>query len=416
MNQITKFTLGSVAILTASILPFSASYAGCGIEEGSVNIIANDFPALHAVVSAAEACAGDGVTFSKNHTAEHKDLIVPALTANPAEYTVAIVANGTLVSLMNEGLVRPLDDLVAKHGGALKKNQLITVDGKVMAVAFMANAQHLFYRDDVLQQAGVDVPGTYADLLAAAEAIKDKGLMEYPISGTYKAGWNLAEEFVNMYLGHGGDFFQAGSANPAINGEKGVATLNMMKALTEHMNPDFLTFDSNAVQAQWEAGDVALTNLWGSRAGAVLDDEGSTAEIIGATKFASAPAVAGGEGVASSLWWDGFTIATNASDADAEASFIAMMNGVSLSMAIANPEAATWLIDGTTPSVNSVGVAATAENGSEPYPMLPYMGLMHTALGNEIVEFLQGGESAEQALADVEAAYITAAKEGGFIN
>jgi len=120
--------------------------------------------------------------------------------------------------------------------------------------------------------------------------------------------------------------------------------------------------------------------------------------------------------VASSLWWDGFTIATNASDEDAEASFQAMMNGVSLSMAIANPSAATWLIDGAVPGPNSVGVAATAGSGADPYPMVPYMGLMHTALGNEIVEFLQGNESAEQALADVEAAYVTAAKEGGFIN
>ena len=34
---------------------------------------------------------------------------------------------------------------------------------------------------------------------------------------------------------------------------------------------------------------------------------------------------------------------------------------------------------------------------------------------SEIVDFLQGKESAEQALADVEAAYITVAKEKGFL-
>ncbi len=46
----------------------------------------------------------------------------------------------------------------------------------------------------------------------------------------------------------------------------------------------------------------------------------------------------------------------------------------------------------------------------------PYMGLMHTALGGELADFMQGKESAEQALADVEAAYIAAAKEKGFLN
>ena len=40
---------------------------------------------------------------------------------------------------------------------------------------------------------------------------------------------------------------------------------------------------------------------------------------------------------------------------------------------------------------------------------------MHGALGSEIVDFLQGKESAEQALADVEAAYTATAKEKGFL-
>ena len=41
---------------------------------------------------------------------------------------------------------------------------------------------------------------------------------------------------------------------------------------------------------------------------------------------------------------------------------------------------------------------------------------LHTALGNELADFMQGKESASQALSDVEAAYVAAAKEKGFIN
>ena len=188
------------------------AHAECGIEKGTVNILANDFPALHAVVKGAEACGGEGVTISKNHSKDHKDIMVAALTSNPSEYTSVVVANSTLVTLMNDGLVRPIDDLVAKHGGSLGKNQLITVDGKVMAVAFMANAQHLFYRSDVLEAAGVEVPETYEDVLAASKAIKDQGLMDHPFIGTFQSGWNLGEEFINMYMGTGADFFKAGTA------------------------------------------------------------------------------------------------------------------------------------------------------------------------------------------------------------
>ena len=47
--------------------------------------------------------------------------------------------------------------------------------------------------------------------------------------------------------------------------------------------------------------------------------------------------------------------------------------------------------------------------------MLPYAGLMHSAAGVEIVDFMQGKETAEQALAGLEAAYTTAAKEKGYL-
>ena len=93
-----------------------------------------------------------------------------------------------------------------------------------MAVAFMANAQHFFYRADILEKAGLEAPATYEEVLAAAQTIQDKNLVNYPLSGTYKAGWNLAEEFVNMYMGFRRKAFKSG-ASPNVNNEKGVKAL-----------------------------------------------------------------------------------------------------------------------------------------------------------------------------------------------
>ena len=411
MNMWKTTVLGSAM----AILSGTTAMAGCGIESGSVRLLSNDFPALHAVAAGAEACAGDGVEVTKNQTADHRDIQVAALTANPAQYTVAVVANSSIVPLLNDGLIRPLDDLVAEHGDQLLPTQLITIDGKVMAVAFMANAQHLCYRSDILEQVGADVPTTYEEVIAVAQAIRDAGIMENPYAMNTAAGWNLAEEFVNMYMGTGAPFFEAGSAAVSINNEHGVAALNMLKALNEYADPDFLTFDSNATQALWEGGELALSTMWGSRGGAILDDEGSSADVVGSTVLSAAPTFGGGSVPASTLWWDGFTIAANISDEDAEASFIAMMNGISTEMVQANNDKAVWLIDGYQPGPASAGVAATASAGAKPYPMLPYMGILHTVLGNELADFLQGNESAEQALADIEAAYTAAAKEQGFL-
>lgn len=400
-----------------SLAGTAAVQAGCGIDKGSVRIIGNEFKAIQLVAGRAGECAGDGVTVTQNLTKEHKDLQVAGLSGNPAEYTVAIVANSSIVPLLNDNLVRPLDDLVAKYGQNLKKNQLITIDGKIMAVAFMANAQHLVFRKDLLAKIGVDTPKTYEDMVAAAKMLRDKGIVKNPVGGAYSAGWGVAQEFNNMFIGHGGEFFKPGTAEPSVNNAKGVATLNMMKQLTDLMNPDFISHNNNETNAEWKAGNVALMNMWGSRAASLKSVENSTQAVVDGTDFAGAMNVAGGATPATTLWWDGWTIASNVTDEDAEASFIAMMHGVDpkLMESEANRGEAVWLIDGYVPSEKSKGVIASANAGAKPYPMRPYQGLLHTALGAELPDFLTGKESAEKTLADVEAAYVTAAKEKGYL-
>ena len=385
----------------------------CEID-ARVSVVGNEFPAIQTVGAGAQECSGAEV--STNLTADHQKINLAGMQGNPAEYTSAIVANSSIVALMNEDVIRPLDDLVAKHGDTLKKNQLITIDGKVMAVAFMANAQHLVYRSDVLEQIEMDVPKTYEDMLVAAKKIRDMGIMKNPLGGAYKAGWNLAQEFNNMYLGYNGTFFKEGSAEPSINSAEGVKTLEMMKALSEYMNPDFLTHDSNAANAEYRAGNVALMNMWGSRAATLVEAEGVSEEVKNGFAIAGPLTVGGGSTPASTLWWDGWTVSKNISDAEAEATFVALTHAIRPEML--NDETSTlavWLIDGYQPTDAAKGVFEAAQMNTIPYPMLPYIGLMHTALGAELSDYMQGKESAEQALADVEAAYTAAAKEKGFL-
>lgn len=402
-----------VALASAATLVAGSAWA-CEIT-ARVNIVGNEFPAIQRVGAGAQECAGAEV--STNLTADHQKINVAGMQGNPAEYTSAIIANSSIVALINEDVIRPLDDLVAKHGQGLQKNQLITIDGKVMAVAFMANAQHLVYRSDILSQIGVEPPKTYEEMLAAAKMIRDQGIMENPVGGAYAAGWNLAQEFNNMFLGFGGQHFAPGSAEPTVNSEAGIKALEMMKALSEYMNPDFLTHDSNATNAEYRAGNVALMNMWGSRAATLVTADGVPQEVIDGFAIAGPMTVGGGDTPASTLWWDGWTVAKNVSDAEAESTFIALTHAIRPEI-MGDEEArveAVWLIDGYEPTPAATGVFAAAQANTIPYPMLPYMGLMHTALGNELADFMQGKESAEQALKDVEAAYIAAAKEKGFL-
>ena len=70
MKMLSKITLTS----TFMCLLVHTTYAACGITSGSINILANDFPALRTYTDTAKACAGAGADFRVNHTSEHNNL------------------------------------------------------------------------------------------------------------------------------------------------------------------------------------------------------------------------------------------------------------------------------------------------------------------------------------------------------
>ncbi len=409
----TSFRLTLASALALAAAP---AFAQCAIEgAGSVRILANDFEALRVVTAGAQECASGAVEVTANNTTEHKNIQVPALTANPSEYTVAVVANNSIVPLLGGDLIRPLDDLVAQYGQQLTEQQLIRIDGQIMAIAFMANGQHLMMRRDLLEQAGVEPPTSWEEVMAAAQALRDQGLLENPLGASNAAGWDLAAEFVNLYLGTGAEFFEPGTADLAIDNDAGRLALSTMRDLQQYMSADNVTWDTNAIGQMWRDGQLALMNNWGSLAGSLIDPAQAQPEVVENTLFAAAPTVGGGTVPAAALWWDGFTIARNISDEDAAVSFQAMMYAIRPEVATANPNAAVWLIDGYEPGPAAVGVVANARGGARPYPRVPWMGLLHETLGNELADYIQGSEDADKALADIEAAYTAAARQAGYI-
>ncbi|HJO56679.1 MAG TPA: extracellular solute-binding protein [Nitrospinaceae bacterium] len=397
--------------LISTLFLFSGSvYAACSFSNSvPLKSLTAGFEAWKSVTTAMAECGNFTPELDQDFRKKQPD----AFAAKPALYQIGGVANSTMVPLLDAGTIRPLDGLVAKYGGHLKSNQMIKIEGKIMAIAMMVNAQHLMYREDILNNLGIAVPTTYGELISAAEKIQQAGVVDYPLGGTYKAGWNLAEEYVNMYLGFGGEFFGDGNT-PAINNLDGILTLETMKVLSQYMDPEYLVSDSTYVQKQFQQGKIAMANLWASRAGAM--DDAKESQVVGKVQFASAPAPTSGNRPASTLWWDGIVIAKNISDAEAEAAFRVAMEGLDRQMVQAHNEDAIWLIDGYSAGKAAKGASDTATNGAVPYPASKKMGLMHTALGNGIADFLTEKKDARTALADIETAYTTAAKEAGVMN
>jgi ABC-type glycerol-3-phosphate transport system substrate-binding protein len=400
-----------LALAGALALSASTAMAACAFEnEVPIKSLSAGFEAWKAVTDAMAECGNVQAELDQ----EFRTKQPAAFEADPSLYHIGGVSNGTITPLLNAGTIRPLDDLVEKFGQNLSDNQLIRVDGQIMAIAMMVNTQHLMYREDILSDLGLEVPQTYDEVLEVAAAIWEAGVVDYPLGATMQSGWNLAQDFNNMFLGYGGDFYNDDST-PAVNSEAGVRALETMKALTEYMDPEYLVGDSTYVQQQMQQGKIAMTNLWASRGGA-FDDEAES-DVVGLVAAAAAPVAMEGGPPATTLWWDGIVIAANIPDEEAEAAFRVAMEGLDREMVEANNDAAIWLIDGYQPSDMATGAIATATASPAPasYPSTSQMGLMHTALGNELPAFFTGERTAEEALAAVAEAYTAAAREAGLL-
>ncbi len=411
MINLRKLPL-ACAVAGAVLLAGGTVMAECAHENTvEIKMLSAGFEAWKAVADAMGECGN----FEAELDQEFRTKQPAAFAATPSLYHIGGVSNGTITPLVNEGTIRPLDDLVEKYGQDLTANQLIRVDGKIMAIAMMVNTQHLMYRKDIFDDLGISVPASWSDVLEASAKIKEAGVVDYPLGATMKSGWNLAQEFVNMFAGYGGQFYDDANM-PTVNNEAGIKALETMKAMADYLDPEYLVSDSTYVQQQFQQGKIAMANLWASRAGAMDDDAES--QVVGKVFGTTAPIAMDGGAPATTIWWDGLVIAKNITDEEAEAAFLLMLEGLDSEMVQANADAAIWLIPGYEPTRLAEGAIATlqANPGAAAYPSTSAMGLMHTAIGNGVSDYMTGVKDAEAALSDIEAAYLTAAQEAGLID
>ncbi|MDE0531896.1 MAG: extracellular solute-binding protein [Albidovulum sp.] len=371
-----------------------------------VKSLTNAFPAYVIMTDVMKGCGNFEAELDKDHRLKVQDV----LSSDPALYTIVGVANATSVPLFDQELVRPLNDLIEKHGQNLNENQFITIDGNVLAVAALFNTQHLMYREDIFNDLEIEVPTTWDEVFEAAETIEAAGLVDYPLGGYYMAGWNLGFVFVNHYLGEGGAFLDENN-NPIIDADKAYLVMERMKTAASYMDPEYLVSDTTFVTKQFQQGKIAIANLWASRAGAVNDPNEST--VAGNIKMAAG--LMGSAQPASTVWWDGWVVAKNITDEEAEAGFKLIAAAMDPAVIAANNDAAVWLANGFTPGLAAVGAAATAEAGAPAYPATKAMAVMHTALGNGLSAYMTGDKDAETALADILADYEVAAKEANLL-
>ena len=116
--------------------------------------------------------------------------------------SVAVVPQPGLVQgYVERGALKPLDfarDLVTENFGE-SIVEVGTFEDEFYALLFKAaNKSTVWYNVQAFEDAGVEAPGTWDELLDAAETIQASGIPAYSLGGA--EGWTLTDLFENIYV------------------------------------------------------------------------------------------------------------------------------------------------------------------------------------------------------------------------
>ena len=405
-----KYIVAAVALVA---LPSSA-LAECKVEgSGEVNVLSNFFETLELLANTMKECERDGLVVDAKLTTEHRSEREQAFAAATSPYDASAVANSSITLLQARGQLRPLNDLVDKYRDTygIEDQMLIRFGDDIMAVAFMVNAQHFYYRKDLFEEHGLAAPKTYDELLAAARTLEEAGI-ENPYGAAFGNSWELANEYVNLLLANGGQLFDPATSEPAFETPEAVEALEIMGELFKYMSPNSMSLDFGGVKRQLQQGDIAMAIQWGDQAPTMDNADEST--VVGKIGYAPAPATREGGPPASTFWWDGYVIPKNL-DGDPDVTFQVIMHALGAETVANNNDTTLWIRSNYQPTKYTGAITETVMAGAPPYPMNPQSSLAHSSLGENISDFITGKESAAQSLADAAKAYRAAAREQGLI-
>ncbi len=170
---------------------------------------------------------------------ETRKLYVTGLTAKsptPDVFAVDVIWAGEFAQ---RGWLEPLNGLLSDETIATFNPSLLsaaTLDGKVHALPLYADGIHFFYRSDLLEKYGLEVPTTWEDVMAASKVITEgeKNPQFYGFVSMWAKIEGLFMNWLAFTNGNGGGFLD-GDGNVAVNSPANIeATQFMVDLLHEH--------------------------------------------------------------------------------------------------------------------------------------------------------------------------------------
>ncbi|TCN39377.1 carbohydrate ABC transporter substrate-binding protein (CUT1 family) [Shinella granuli] len=405
-------TFGIPRGVSAQILP-GKPFAG-----SVVNILlphASQFRAHEKRFAEFEELTGIKAVYNYVPYAQVRDKIAAEAVAGSSNYDVVCYQDswGPSLSLYLE----PIDAWLARDGVDMNSYPQAyklgsEIGGKVFGLPIRGHPQMLFYRKDLLAEAGVEPPATWEDLVTAAKAVQDKsgvsGLAMYYGKGNGQQNLFL---WLNYLWGKGGDLFTPDFTETRFTEPVAIeATQMYLDLLLKHKvaAPGSVQFAEDDAVNSVAQGKSAMVMVWWWVYSVLTSDKSTLkADQIG---FAPMPKFAGGSPVSYALSLP-FAVSALSKQKDAAWEFMKWVSRPELEQACvidkSNPDTSDIVVTHTAsfldPKVNDANfglhrVAAQSLEGSRIMPQLKEWPQIGTTLENTISDLATGAKPVKDGL------------------
>lgn len=127
---------------------------------------------------------------------------------------------------------------------------------------YQPDTRIFFYRKDLLQDAGLQPPQTWSELIAVAKALTkdtngDGVIDQYGFGFPARRGWNLTLAWAPFLFSAGGELFNENN-QPAFNSKAGLDALKLLIELKKYCPPDIDTYGEHELNENVKNGMIAM--------------------------------------------------------------------------------------------------------------------------------------------------------------
>ncbi|KPV45004.1 ABC transporter substrate-binding protein [Alicyclobacillus ferrooxydans] len=178
-----------------------------------------------------------------------------------------------------------------------------TYQGKVYAAPFFADSGFLFYRKDLLKQAGLPVPTSWQQVQQEAETLQKKGLVQYGFVWQGASYEGLTCDFTEYLTDAGGQVLNS-SGKAAIDSPQAIKALTFMRGLiTSGVTPkSVINFQEPQSEDVFVQGNAAFLRNWSY---AWSDSQNNkSSKVVGKVGVTVLPTFGGASGYSTIGGWD----------------------------------------------------------------------------------------------------------------